>query len=55
MRKKEEAGQLYQSVKESLSIPQFPEFLHVKVNSWLGRLDDAFDYLDKAITVKSRK
>jgi hypothetical protein len=51
--KKDEAQQLYQLVKQTLSIPEFPEFLHVKANAWLGRIDDAFDYLDKAITERS--
>ncbi len=30
--KKEEAVQLYQSVKQSLPIPQFPEFLYISEN-----------------------
>ena len=47
--KKEEAEQLYKQVKETLSIPDFPEFLHVRVNAWLGKTDEAFDWLDKAI------
>jgi TolB-like protein/class 3 adenylate cyclase len=51
--KQEEAEQLYHFVKETLPIPQFPEFLHVKANAWLGKTDDAFDYLDKAIEARS--
>ena len=51
--KKKEAEELYQSVKQTLPIPEFPEFLHVKANAWLGRIDDAFEYLDKAITERS--
>lgn len=51
--KKEEALQLYQSVKQTLSIPEFPEFLHVKVNAWLGEIDEAYEYLEKAIITKS--
>jgi len=51
--KKKEAEELYQSVKETLPIPEFSEFLHVKANAWLGRVDDAFEYLDKAITERS--
>jgi len=51
--KKKEAEELYQSVNQSLPIQEFPEFLHVKVNAWLGRIDDAFEYLDKAITERS--
>lgn len=47
--KKQEAEQLYQLVKSTLSVPQFPEFLHVRVNAYLGRIDEAFDYLEKAI------
>ena len=51
--KKKEAEELYQSVKQTLPIPEFPEFLHVRANAWLGRIDDAFEYLDKAITERS--
>lgn len=51
--KREEADRLYQVVKQTLSIPEFPEFLHVKVNAWLSRIDEAFDYLSRAIENKS--
>jgi len=47
--KKEEAQQLYQSVKNTLSIPHFPEWFHSKANAHLGMIDEAFEYLNKAI------
>ena len=48
-----EAQQLYQLVKETLPVSQFPEFLHVKVNAYLDNKDEAFAYLDKAINEKN--
>jgi adenylate cyclase len=51
--KKEEAENLYKSVKETLSVSQFPDFLHAQANAYLGRLDEAFEYLNKAISEKN--
>ncbi len=51
--KNEAARQLYQMVKETLSESQFPFFLHSQVNIYLGNIDEAFAYLDKAITEKN--
>jgi tetratricopeptide (TPR) repeat protein len=50
--KKDEAQQLYESVKETLPAYQFPASLHSKVNAYLGRFDEAFEYLDKALEDK---
>jgi hypothetical protein len=44
------AQQLYELVKETLTLSQFPYFLHARVNIWLRNNDEAFLYLDKAIT-----
>jgi len=46
--KKEEAQELYRQVNENPSPFQFSSSLHAKVNAFLGNLDEAFDYLDKA-------
>ena len=51
--KKEEAQQLYKLVRETLTLPQFPYFLHAQANIYLGNIDEAFEYLDKAITEKN--
>jgi tetratricopeptide (TPR) repeat protein len=51
--KNEEARQLYQMVKETLSESQFPYFLHSQVNIYLNNHDEAFAYLDRAITEKN--
>ena len=51
--KYEAARQLYQLVKETLSLSQFPYFLHSQVNIYLGNIDEAFAYLDRAITEKN--
>jgi TolB-like protein len=51
--KDEEALQLYQQVNNTLSSSEFPEILHVKVNSYIGKIDAAFKYLDKAINEKN--
>jgi len=48
-----EARQLYKLVKSTLSLSQFPYFLHAKVNIYLKQNDEAFTYLDKAITEKN--
>jgi adenylate cyclase len=50
--KKEEAQQLYESVKETLPARQFPASLHATINEYLGRFDEAFEYLDKAMEDK---
>jgi adenylate cyclase len=47
--KKEEAEKLYQKTKDTLPAAQFSVALHAKANAFLGRLDDAFAYLNKAI------
>jgi adenylate cyclase len=52
--KKEAAQRLYSSFKEALPSNQFSSSLHAEVNAYLGRLDDAFEYLDKAIEKKER-
>lgn len=39
--------------KYSELVSQFPYFLHVKVNTYLGNIDEAFVYLDKAVTEKN--
>jgi TolB-like protein/tetratricopeptide (TPR) repeat protein len=51
--KNEAALQLYKSVKETLSPAQFPFFLHSQVNIYLGNRDEAFAYLDRAITERN--
>ena len=51
--KNEAARQLYQSVKDTLSPSQFPYFLHSQVNIYLGDSNEAFAFLDKAITEKN--
>jgi TolB-like protein len=51
--KNEEAKQLYQLVKETLLLSEFPYFLHAKANIYLNNIDEAFSYLDKAITEKN--
>ena len=50
--KKDEAEQLYESVRETLPAFQFPASLHAKVNAYLGRFDEAFEYLNKALEEK---
>ncbi len=50
--KKYEAQQLYQSHKETQPLSQFSASLHAKVNAYLGQLDEAFEYLDKALEQK---
>jgi tetratricopeptide (TPR) repeat protein len=47
--KGEEAQQLYKLIRETLPANQFPCFLHVKANIYLGNIDEAFAYLDKAL------
>jgi tetratricopeptide (TPR) repeat protein len=47
------ADQLYQLVKEKLSVSEFPYFLHAKANIYLDNMEDAFSYLDKAVTEKN--
>jgi tetratricopeptide (TPR) repeat protein len=47
--KGEEAQQLYKLIRETLPANQFPCFLHVKANIYLGNIDEAFAYLDKAV------
>ena len=49
----EEAQKLFKQVKETLSLSEFPELLHAKVYSYLGQIDKAFEYLDKAIDEKN--
>jgi adenylate cyclase len=49
----EAAQQLYKMVKETLSVSQFPFFLHVKANIYLENSIEAFVYLDKAVTEKN--
>ena len=51
--KTDEAQQLYKRIKETMPLSQFPYFLHAKANIYLGNSDDAFYYLDKAITEKN--
>lgn len=46
---REEAEQLYQLVKETLPASQFSASLHVKANAYLGKFDEAFEYLDKVL------
>jgi adenylate cyclase len=48
--KNDEARQLFKHVKDTLSVKEFPELLYAKVYSHLGQLDEAFEYLEKAIT-----
>jgi adenylate cyclase len=47
--KKDEAQQLYGLVNEKPSAFQFSSSLHAKVNASLGKFDEAFQYLDKAL------
>ena len=47
------AEQLYQLAKETLSLSEFPYFLHAKANIYLGNMEDAFSYLDKAVIEKN--
>ena len=51
--KTEEAQQLYKLVKDTLTLYQFPYFLHAKVNIYLKQNDEAFTYLDKAIAERN--
>ena len=51
--KNEEAQKLYQLVKETLSLSEFPYILHAKANIYLNNHDEAFKYLNKAITEKN--
>jgi TolB-like protein len=44
--RKEEARNLYATVKESLPVNQFPAHFHAQVNAWLGDIDEAFHYLE---------
>jgi len=46
--RQEEAHKLYATVKESLPVNQFPAHFHVRINAWLGQIDDAFRYMDLA-------
>jgi len=46
--KKEEAETLYRSVKEMMPASQFPASLHAKANAYLGKFDEAFEYLNIA-------
>ena len=48
--KKSEAEEFYQLVKKTLTSSEFPPFLHVKATAHLGKFDEAFEYLDKAIS-----
>jgi len=48
--KTDAAQQLYELVNETLTAFQFPYFLHVKANIYLGNINEAFSYLDKAVT-----
>ena len=47
--KKEEAEQLFKVVVENSSALQFSSSLHAKANAYLGKFDEAFQYLNKAI------
>jgi tetratricopeptide (TPR) repeat protein len=51
--KNEAAQQLYELVRETLTLAQFPYFLHAKANIYLGNTDAAFEYLNKAIDEKN--
>ncbi len=46
---KEEAEQLYQTVKETLPPSQFSASLHVKANACLDKFDEAFEYFNKVL------
>jgi adenylate cyclase len=48
-----EAQQLYNMVRETLTTSQFPYSLHAKANIYLGNIDEAFEYLDKAVTERN--
>ncbi len=50
--KKEEAWQLYQRVLDKVAINEFTPSLHAKANAYLGRPDEAFSHLHKAIDGK---
>ncbi len=47
--KKDEAQRLYELVNEKLSASQFSSSLHAKTNASLGKFDEAFQYLNKAL------
>ena len=51
--KTEAAQQLYKLIKATLTLSQFPYFLHAKVNIYQKQNDEAFSYLDKAIAGKN--
>jgi adenylate cyclase len=46
---REQAEQLYQLVKQTLPPSQFSASLHAKANAYLGKVDEAFQYLDKTL------
>ncbi len=50
--KKEEAVELFDSAKEKLPPFQFAPSIHAKVNGYLGRLDEAFEFLNKCVADK---
>jgi hypothetical protein len=47
--RKEEAEILYKKVKDETPASQFPASLHAKANAYLGRVDEAFKYLNIAV------
>jgi adenylate cyclase len=51
--KNEEAQKLYQLVKKTVSLSEFPYILHAKANIYLNNPDEAFEYLNKAISEKN--
>jgi hypothetical protein len=40
-------------VKDTLTLSEFPYFLHAKANIYLNNRDKAFEYLNKAVTEKN--
>ena len=51
--KRDQINKVANAVKEIMLVSQFPYFLHVKVNTYLGNIDEAFVYPDKAVTEKN--